>query len=112
MSTDATAPGQETVDLSGQAKNLALATFAFTAAFWAWNLIGPLAVRYTEAMSLWGTQKALVVATPVLVGSIGRIPVGALTDRFGGRVMFPTLILATVRSSCSSPWPVRPAPSP
>ena len=96
MSTDATAPGQKGVDLSGQARNLALATFAFAAAFWAWNLIGPLAVRYTEAMSLSGTQKALAVATPVLVGSIGRIPVGALTDRFGGRIMFPTLILATV----------------
>src|SRR5512141_3312547 len=96
MSTDATGPGRDKVDLSGQAKNLALATFAFAATFWAWNLIGPLAVRYTEAMSLSGTQKALVVATPVLVGSIGRIPVGALTDRFGGRVMFPVLILATV----------------
>lgn len=96
MSSHATASGQEEVGLSGQGRNLALATFAFTATFWAWNIIGPLAVRYTEAMSLSGTQKALAVATPVLVGSVGRIPVGALTDRFGGRVMFPVLTLATV----------------
>ena len=64
--------------------------------FWAWNLIGPLAVRYTGQMHLSSSQKALLVATPVLVGSLGRIPVGALTDRFGGRLMFPVLTLATV----------------
>ncbi len=77
-------------------RNLALATFAFTVTFWAWNLIGPLAVRYTASMELSGGQKALLVATPVLVGSVGRIPVGALTDRFGGRLMFPFLTLLTV----------------
>lgn len=90
------ASGVDAPDLAGQAKNLALATFAFTATFWAWNIIGPLAVRYTDSMSLSGTQKALIVATPVLVGSLGRIPVGALTDRFGGRMMFPVLTLAAV----------------
>ena len=41
-------------------------------------------------------QQALLAAVPVVVGSLGRIPVGALTDRFGGRVMFPTVSLATV----------------
>jgi NNP family nitrate/nitrite transporter-like MFS transporter len=32
----------------------------------------------------------------VLVGSLGRIPVGALTDRYGARTMFPLLSLATI----------------
>jgi MFS transporter, NNP family, nitrate/nitrite transporter len=32
---------------------------------------------------------------PVLVGSLGRVPVGALTDRFGGRLMFTSLTLAS-----------------
>ena len=83
-------------DLRLQSKNLALATTAFAITFWAWNLIGPLAVRYTDAMHLSSTQKALLIATPVLVGSLGRIPVGALTDRYGGRLMFPVITLATV----------------
>ena len=83
-------------ELSGQGKNLALATFAFAVTFWAWNIIGPLGVRYTEEMHLSGTQKALLVATPVLVGSVGRIPVGALTDRYGGRLMFPLITLLVV----------------
>lgn len=36
------------------------------------------------------------MAVPVVVGSLGRIPVGALTDRFGGRVMFPIVSAATI----------------
>src|SRR6478735_850478 len=83
-------------ELSGQNRNLALALFAFTITFWAWNIIGPLGVRYTAQMGLSSSQKALLVATPVLVGSVGRIPVGALTDRFGGRIMFPVLTLASI----------------
>lgn len=80
----------------GQAKNLALALWAFAITFWAWNLIGPLGVRYSEALSLSATHKALLVATPVLVGSVGRIVTGALTDRFGGRIMFTALTAVTV----------------
>lgn len=79
----------------GQMKNLALATLAFTISFWAWNMIAPLGVRYAEAMSLTSGQKSLLVAIPVLVGSLGRIVAGALTDRFGGRAMFTVLLIAT-----------------
>lgn len=78
---------------SGQGLNLFLATLAFAISFWAWNLIGPLGVRYTEELGLSSGQKALLVAIPVLVGSLGRILSGALTDRYGGRVMFPILLL-------------------
>ena len=53
----------------GQAKNLALATLAFTMSFWAWNMIAPLGVRYTEELGLTSGEKSLLVATPVLVGS-------------------------------------------
>lgn len=80
---------------SGQTRNLALATLAFAISFWAWNMIAPLGVRYTEAMGLTSGEKSLLVATPVLVGSLGRILAGALTDRFGGRLMFTVLLLAT-----------------
>jgi len=96
MSTSAPAAAAPTRTLTGQGRNLALATFAFAVTFWAWNLIGPLGVRYTAQMHLSSSQKALLVATPVLVGSLGRIPVGALTDRYGGRIMFPALTMLTV----------------
>ncbi|RYJ04949.1 MAG: MFS transporter, partial [Actinomycetales bacterium] len=81
--------------MTAQSKNLALATLAFAISFWAWNMIAPLGVRYAEALDLTAGEKSLLVATPVLVGSLGRILAGALTDRFGGRVMFTVLLLAT-----------------
>ena len=81
------------VQLKGQTKNLALATLAFAVSFWAWNLIAPLGVRYTDQLGLSSSQKSLLVAIPVLVGALGRIPAGVLTDRYGGRLMFPVLIL-------------------
>src|SRR5689334_100326 len=81
--------------MKGQSRNLALATLAFAISFWACNMIAPLGVRYAESMGLSSGKKSLLVATPVLVGSLGRILAGALTDRFGGRVMFTVLLLAT-----------------
>jgi len=75
---------------------LALATMGFAVNFWAWALLSPLGSRYKDLLSLSGSQQALLVAVPVMVGSLGRIPVGALTDRFGGRVMFPLVSAATI----------------
>ncbi|THV28048.1 MFS transporter [Glycomyces paridis] len=80
MGANATAP-------RGAGRNLALATAAFALTFWAWNLIGPLSKTYSEDLGLDPTQTSLLVAFPVLVGALGRIPAGVLTDRFGGRVM-------------------------
>jgi len=77
---------------SGQLRNLILATLASTVGFWAWTIVGPLSKRYTELMHLDSSQTALLVAMPIFVGSIARVPVGALTDRFGGRVMFTTIL--------------------
>ena len=76
-------------------RNLVLATWTFAINFWAWNLIAPLALRYAEQLSLSSTQASLLVATPVRVGSLGRIPVGALTDRYGGRVMLALVSVAS-----------------
>jgi MFS transporter, NNP family, nitrate/nitrite transporter len=36
----------------------------------------------------------LLVAVPVLLGSLARLPMGMLTDRFGGRIMFTLLLVA------------------
>jgi MFS transporter, NNP family, nitrate/nitrite transporter len=89
-----TAPSATTIQ-TGQTKNLLLALLGFTITFWAWNIIAPLGVRYSAELGLSATQASLLVAMPVLVGSLGRVPVGALTDRFGGRLMFTVLTLAS-----------------
>jgi NNP family nitrate/nitrite transporter-like MFS transporter len=75
---------------------LAMATTGFAVNFWAWALLSPLGTTLKETLNLSSFSQALIVAVPVVVGSIGRIPVGALTDRFGGRIMFPAVSLATI----------------
>lgn len=75
---------------------LGLATVGFALNFWAWALLSPLGPRFKEDLGLSAFQQALLVAVPVVVGSVGRIPVGALTDRFGGRVMFPLVSAVTI----------------
>lgn len=75
---------------------LALASVGFAVNFWAWALLSPLGTRLKGELGLTSFQQALLVAVPVVVGSLGRIPVGALTDRYGGRVMFPAVSFATI----------------
>ncbi|WP_432183382.1 MFS transporter [Streptomyces tendae] len=75
---------------------LGLATAGFAVNFWAWALLSPLGPRFKESLGLTSFEQSLLVAVPVVVGSLGRIPVGALTDRYGGRVMFPLVSAATI----------------
>jgi MFS transporter, NNP family, nitrate/nitrite transporter len=78
---------------------LGLATIGFAVNFWAWALLSPLGPLFRTNGTL-GTltesDVALLVAVPVVVGSLGRIPVGALTDKFGGRLLFPLVSATTV----------------
>jgi NNP family nitrate/nitrite transporter-like MFS transporter len=75
---------------------LVLATVGFLVNFWAWALISPLGAAYRGELDLSPLQQSLLVALPVLVGSLGRIPVGALTDKLGARVMFPIISFLTI----------------
>jgi MFS transporter, NNP family, nitrate/nitrite transporter len=75
---------------------LALATVGFMVNFWAWALVSPLAAAFRDELELSAFEQSLLVAIPVLVGSLGRIPVGALTDRLGARVMFPAVSFLTI----------------
>jgi len=78
---------------------LAVATIGFAVNFWAWALISPLGPLFRTTGTLGPLSEsdvALMVAVPVVVGSLGRIVVGALTDRYGGRVMFPVVSGVTI----------------
>ena len=87
-------PAAPSYDLkNGQLRNVLLATFASTIGFWAWTVVGPLAKMYAKQMHLDAGMTSLLVAMPIFIGAIGRIPVGGLTDRYGGRIMF-TVVLA------------------
>ncbi|TDD10316.1 MFS transporter [Nonomuraea diastatica] len=89
---------------AGQVRNLVLATVAFAVTFWAWNLIGPLSGSYSRQLRLSQTQLSLLVAIPVVVGSLGRIPVGMLADRFGGRRMFAGVCFVSIVPVLFAGW--------
>ncbi|TDE88878.1 NarK/NasA family nitrate transporter [Occultella glacieicola] len=75
---------------------LVLATVGFGVNFWAWSLISPLGGDYGGRLGLTGFQQSTLVAIPVLVGSLGRIPIGALTDKLGAKFMFPLVSVLTI----------------
>jgi MFS transporter, NNP family, nitrate/nitrite transporter len=77
-------------------KNLVFATIAFAIAFANWGIISGLAPLLKKELGLSATQVFTIIAIPVLLGSIGRIPLGILTDRYGGRLVFSTLLVFTI----------------
>jgi NNP family nitrate/nitrite transporter-like MFS transporter len=76
--------------------NLILATVAFAVAFTAWGLISPLASQIQKDLNLDNTATSILIAVPVLLGSLLRIPMGILTDRYGGRKVYTALLLFTL----------------
>jgi MFS transporter, NNP family, nitrate/nitrite transporter len=75
---------------------LSLALAAFTVCFFAWSMFGPLGPTLQTRLHLSEFQLAFVVAIPVVLGSVMRIPVGILADRFGGRLVFTALMAYSV----------------
>ncbi len=84
---------------SGDVRALVLATLAFTLSFAVWGSVAPLAPMFRQIYHLSATGVGFLIAVPVLLGSLMRIPFGVLTDRYGGRVMFPLLLAALVPSA-------------
>ncbi len=75
---------------------LAANTIAFTACFAVWVMFSIIGIPIKELLQLSETQFGLLVATPILTGSVFRLPVGMMTDKFGGRIVYFILILATI----------------
>ncbi|MFJ3991024.1 nitrate/nitrite transporter [Streptomyces sp. NPDC090032] len=91
------APEQSTARPPAAAyRNLAVATVGFALTFWAWALIAPLGSDFGDRLNLSSFNQSFLVAVPVIVGSLGRVPVGALTDRYGAKVMFPLISALTI----------------
>jgi NNP family nitrate/nitrite transporter-like MFS transporter len=91
--------GASSAQRTSPALMLAIATIGFALNFWAWALLSPLGPLWGEEGTLGAisdSDVSLLVAIPVIVGSLGRIPIGALTDKFGGRIMFPLVSAATI----------------
>ncbi|SDU04367.1 MFS transporter, NNP family, nitrate/nitrite transporter [Stappia sp. ES.058] len=83
------------VSRSDQYRALGLSTFAFTVCFAVWTIFSIIGVQIKQDLGLNDTQFGLLVATPILTGSVSRIFLGVWTEQFGGRIMFPLQMLVT-----------------
>ncbi|MEG1969807.1 MAG: nitrate/nitrite transporter [Burkholderiaceae bacterium] len=73
-----------------------MSTIAFTVCFAVWMMFGVIGIPIKKALDLNATQFGILAATPVLTGSLIRVPLGMWTDRFGGRIVFFCIMAVTV----------------
>lgn len=57
----------------------------FDMSFMLWVLLGALGIYIAESVGLGPAEKGLMVAVPILSGSLLRVPLGLLSDRVGGK---------------------------
>lgn len=77
-----------------QRRALGLSTVAFTANFAVWTIFSIIGVAIKKELSLNEFEFGLLVATPVLTGSVIRLILGVWTERYGGRLVFTLQMLA------------------
>lgn len=77
---------------------LGISTFAFTVCFAVWTIFSIIGVQIKQELGLSESQFGLLVATPILTGSISRVFLGVWTEQFGGRSVFPIQMLLTAVS--------------
>jgi len=75
---------------------LIVSTWSFTVCFMVWMMFGVIGIPIRKMLDLNATQFGLLMATPVLTGSLVRVPLGIWTDRYGGRIVMALLMAATV----------------
>ncbi len=75
---------------------LVSSTFSFTICFAIWTMFAILGIPLQKQLGLSETEFGLIASMPVLTGSLARVPLGIWTDRYGGRIVFFLLMLATV----------------
>lgn len=76
---------------------LAVTTWAFVVCFAVWLMFGVIGIPIKRELNLNALEFGLLTSTPVLTGSLFRLPLGLWTDRFGGRiVMFLLLVIGAV----------------
>jgi len=75
---------------------LLVSTLAFTVCFMVWMMFGVIGIPIKKTLGLSATEFGLLTATPVLTGSLIRVPLGIWTDKYGGRIVMALLMAATV----------------
>lgn len=74
--------------MRGQKSALLLSTLSMIVCFAVWSVFSPMAGNIQEIYHLSTTEKSTLLAAPILLGSLMRIPMGMLTDRLGARKVY------------------------
>jgi len=75
---------------------LVVSTLAFTTCFMVWMMFGVVGIPLKKTLGLNATEFGLLTAMPVLTGSLVRVPLGIWTDKFGGRIVFASLMACVI----------------
>ncbi|HMU99956.1 MAG TPA: MFS transporter, partial [Rhodocyclaceae bacterium] len=75
---------------------LIMSTLAFTVCFMVWMMFAVIGIPIKQQLGLNETQFGILAAMPVLTGSLIRLPLGMMTDKFGGRPVFFVIMMVTV----------------
>ncbi len=75
---------------------LSMSTLAFTVCFAVWVMFSIIGIPIKTNLGLNETQFGLLAAMPILTGSLIRLPLGMLTDKIGGRIVFFVLMASTI----------------
>ncbi|MEW9668513.1 nitrate/nitrite transporter [Ammoniphilus sp. 3BR4] len=82
--------------IKSQNSALLLSTLSMIVAFSVWSIFSPMAGELQKLYGLSSTEKSILIAIPVLLGSIMRIPMGIATDWMGGRKVYAAILLLLV----------------
>lgn len=83
---------------------LILSTIAFTACFAVWTIFSIIGVQIKAQLGLNEFEFGILVATPVLTGSLSRLILGVWTEKYGGRIVFTTQMLVTAAATWMLTW--------
>ena len=87
--------------VEGAERVLWTSTIAFTACFAVWTIFSIIGIQIQQDLGLSETQFGLLIGTPILTGSLIRLVLGVWTDQFGGRIVYPFVMLAA--AACEKP---------
>lgn len=80
-------------------RHLSANTLSFAVCVAVWTIFSVIGVQIQTELELNDTELGLLLATPILTGSISRFFLGMLTEQFGGRPVFTIVMLASAVST-------------
>ena len=96
--------GQITPSHADQQRALWLSTLAFTLCFAVWTIFSIIGITIKQELGLNEFQYGVLIATPILTGSLTRLILGVWTERYGGRLVFSAQMILTGMATWALTW--------